>query len=86
MVKILKNGKIIEVSDDEFIVETEQQATLKAKQVRSQRDNRLSKTDWRFRSDMTPSQAWIDYCQALRDMPQQTGFPENVVWPIEPVE
>jgi len=52
--------------------------------VRAERNNKLSKTDWRFRSDMTPSQAWIDYCQALRDIPSQAGFPWDVTWPVEP--
>ncbi len=52
--------------------------------VRSDRNRRLSDTDWRFRSDMTPSQAWKDYCQALRDVPAQAGFPHNVQWPNKP--
>jgi hypothetical protein len=58
--------------------------SLVATKMRQKRDALLSKTDWRFRSDMTPSQAWIDYCQALRDIPQQEGFPFNVVWPEAP--
>jgi len=41
-------------------------------------------TDWRFRSDMTPSQDWKDYCQALRDVPAQVGFPHNITWPTQP--
>ena len=54
---------------------------VKADEVRTQRNKLLVDTDWRFRSDMTPSQDWIDYCQALRDIPLQEGFPENVTWP-----
>lgn len=52
--------------------------------VRSQRDAKLSETDWRFRSDMTPSQEWKDYCQALRDVPSQEGFPWEITWPTKP--
>lgn len=52
--------------------------------LRGRRDALLSATDWRFRSDMSPSQAWVDYCQALRDVPQQAGFPTSVTWPTEP--
>jgi len=52
--------------------------------VRTERDNLLAKTDWRFRSDQTPTQAWIDYCQALRDVTTQAD-PLNIVWPTEPV-
>ena len=55
-----------------------------AKSVRATRDTKLSETDWRFRSDMTPSQAWKDYCQALRDVPTQSGFPWTITWPESP--
>ena len=53
--------------------------------VRVSRATKLAETDWRFRSDMTPSQAWIDYCQALRDVSAQAGFPWTVEWPVAPV-
>ena len=55
-----------------------------ARIVRTTRDTKLSETDWRFRSDMTPSQAWKDYCQALRDVPAQAGFPWTITWPTQP--
>ena len=55
-----------------------------AKNVRTTRDTKLSETDWRFRSDMTPSQEWKDYCQALRDVPAQAGFPWTITWPTQP--
>jgi hypothetical protein len=58
--------------------------TDQAKSVRTQRDDKLKETDWRFRSDMNPSQAWKDYCQALRDLPSATGFPWDMEWPTEP--
>ena len=55
-----------------------------AKSVRASRDDKLKATDWRFRSDMTPSQEWKDYCQALRDLPSAPGFPWDMTWPTEP--
>ena len=55
-----------------------------AKSVRASRDDKLKATDWRFRSDMNPSQEWKDYCQALRDLPSATGFPWDMTWPEEP--
>lgn len=55
-----------------------------AKSVRATRDAKLAETDWRFRSDMTPSQEWKDYCQALRDVPNQAGFPWTITWPTQP--
>ena len=28
--------------------------------------------------------AWATYRQALRDVPEQDGFPEEVTWPSKP--
>ena len=61
------------------------------KLLREERNKKLQETDWRFRSDLTPSQEWIDYSQALRDLPS-TSSPEldeqgnltNVTWPTKP--
>lgn len=73
---------------DALLPQTEiaHQRSLKSKAavVRAERNGRLSATDWRFRSDMTPSQDWIDYCQALRDITKQDGFPFEVIWPVAP--
>ena len=58
-----------------------------ATQVRAERDLRLLQTDWIYLPDVTPPQdigAWEAYRQALRDVPQQVGFPEEVVWPTLP--
>lgn len=55
-----------------------------ATNVRSHRNSLLSKTDWMALSDITPTQENLDYRQALRDVPQQQGFPYNVEWPIIP--
>ena len=52
--------------------------------IRLKRDNLLVETDWRFRSDQTPSQALIDYCQALRDLPANTSDLLNPTWPTKP--
>lgn len=52
--------------------------------IRDRRNRLLVKTDWRFRSDLSPSQPWIDYCQALRDITAQETFPYSVTWPSEP--
>ena len=30
-------------------------------------------------------QEWVDYRQALRDIPQQEEFPFGVQWPAEPI-
>jgi hypothetical protein len=39
-------------------------------EVKQVRKEHLTISDWRFMSDQTPSQEWIDYRQFLRDLPQ----------------
>ena len=51
--------------------------------VRIKRDNLLKETDWRASSDLTLSDAWKNYRQALRDIPTQSD-PFNITWPTEP--
>jgi hypothetical protein len=58
--------------------------TALAENVRTERNKLLAETDWRFRVDMTPTQEWIDYCQHLRDITLQDGFPLEVQWPTQP--
>lgn len=38
--------------------------------IKLERKQELDNSDWRFMSDQTPSQEWIDYRQFLRDLPQ----------------
>ena len=55
-----------------------------AKSVREQRNQKLKDTDWTQVADAPVDQAaWAAYRQALRDVPQQTGFPWEVQWPVE---
>lgn len=72
---------VVQTLDDEGKAAKDEETK---KSVRADRNQRLAETDWRFRSDMTPSQVWKDYCQALRDVPAQAGFPHNVQWPNKP--
>ena len=56
----------------------------KAEEVRKERDAKLFSTDWRASSDLTLSTEWSTYRQALRDVPAQSGFPNDITWPEEP--
>ncbi len=49
-------------------------------EVRTDRDSRLSATDWTASSDLKMSDEMKVYRQALRDVPAQEKFPE-VTWP-----
>jgi len=65
---------------------SEEQTTLTNQQwsnIRLQRDKLLQATDWRASSDLTLSDAWKNYRQALRDVPTQSD-PFNITWPEEP--
>ena len=53
-------------------------------EARSLRDRLLAATDWTANSDVTMSDAMRVYRQALRDVPSQAGFPDNVTWPEKP--
>ena len=59
-----------------------------AKEARAKRDRLLAESDWvtiRATDTGTPVPTeWQTYRQALRDIPDQTGFPEEIEWPQEP--
>ena len=60
--------------------------------LRVERDVRIAKTDWRASSDLTLSNAWKTYRQALRDITTQTPKLNSdyeldltsITWPTEP--
>lgn len=62
------------------------ESVRKASEIRFERNSKLTATDWTQVSDAPTSikNKWIAYRQALRDVPQQAGFPTNVQWPVEP--
>lgn len=56
-----------------------------AEQVRNERDRLLTASDWTQVQDApVDATAWAAYRQALRDVPQQEGFPTNIIWPEKP--
>ena len=61
--------------------------------LREERNKRIALTDWRASSDLTLSNAWKTYRQALRDLPASASPKLNsdyeldltsVTWPTEP--
>lgn len=64
---------------------------LYVNKLRSKRNLFLDETDKYMTIDFphaTPEkkQKWLDYRQALRDLPTATEDPENPVWPVRPDE
>lgn len=59
-----------------------------ASQVRAQRDAMIARTDFMMMPDYPISEedkALVEaYRQALRDIPEQEGFPSEVQWPVAP--
>ena len=56
-----------------------------AQKIRAERDQLLAASDWTQVADAPVNQlVWATYRQALRDVPQQGGFPHNVSWPSKP--
>lgn len=56
----------------------------KAELMRFERNTLLKDTDHYALSDVTMSDAMKTYRQALRDVPQQSGFPSSITWPDKP--
>ena len=67
----------------------ELEAAEPLRQLRQQRNQLLSETDWMAVADRTMTQAQIDYRQALRNLPEtadpqldEQGNLTNVTWPV----
>jgi hypothetical protein len=54
--------------------------------IRNERNALLASCDWTQAGDVPQEikDAWATYRQELRDVPQQPGFPSNVIWPTKP--
>lgn len=84
-----KDGNKIATTVEEIPEPTpEEIKERKAAEVRAQRDYLLNKTDYLVSGDYPISAEDLAkvkaYRQALRDLPEQEGFPESVEWPTEP--
>lgn len=56
-----------------------------AAKIRKERDAKLTESDWTQVADAPVDQAaWATYRQALRDIPAQSEFPNEIYWPTEP--
>ena len=65
-----------------------------AEATRAERDSRLAETDWMANSDVTMTDAWKTYRQALRDITKHSNWPYLKMpapdgsgdndWPVKP--
>jgi hypothetical protein len=69
----------------EKVVEDEEINRHASERAMADRTARLAASDWAMTTDApTDKQAWLLYRHALRDVPQQAGFPLNIEWPEMP--
>lgn len=87
-VDALKNGTTVQMKRYQIVEIPAPTTEEVAAQVRSQRDALIAQTDYLMMSDYPISEEdkteLEDYRQALRDIPEQEGFPSNVQWPVAP--
>lgn len=77
----IQKWNIIQLSNEE----TQRIEADRVAQIREDRNNRLSESDWTQLPDVpVDTAAWATYRQALRDLPTQEGFPLNITWPTKP--
>jgi len=56
-----------------------------ASALRTERNVKLTESDWTQVADAPVDKtAWATYRQSLRDVPSQSGFPNEITWPTEP--
>lgn len=76
------------VTEEEYNPEDEMTDEELAARVRMRRDSLISRTDFYVQPDYPSDPAGLEavkaYRQALRDIPEQSGFPMNVQWPAMP--
>ena len=77
------DGVAHSVADQQAAYDAQNTATLAASE-RAKRDDLLKETDHFGLSDVTMSAEMTTYRQALRDVPQQEGFPSTITWPTKP--
>ena len=77
------NGDVQTVAAQKTAYDTASTAARAAAE-REKRTALLIETDHYALSDVTMSDAMKAYRQALRDVPQQAGFPSSITWPDKP--
>lgn len=83
-----EGGEVVKRTEAEIEADLEEANKPTAEQIRAQRAKLLAETDWTQVLDAPISaesrEAFRAYRQALRDITEQDGFPEAVVWPEMP--
>ena len=84
---IWKDKEELKPTDEEIALKVKElEAAQPLKELRRERNELLMETDYIMVSDYphTDKQAWLDYRQALRDLPQTVDL-SNVEYPAKPI-
>lgn len=77
-----------EAYNGEYTIETIEDVSMTAEEARAERDKLLAETDWTqvldAPIDAETRESYRAYRQALRDIPEQEGFPGTITWPELP--
>jgi len=72
-------------TSDKTAEEVQEYDDNQAASVRSERDGLLAQSDWTQVADApVDATVWATYRQALRDITDQAGFPNDINWPTQP--
>ena len=82
MLKIV-DGTEIALSEEEISTIKAEEAVLRKDLIRNQRNTLLNESDV-YALAYRITDEWRTYRQALRDVPSQAGFPDNITWPVKP--
>ena len=83
------NATGFKMSDDFEKLLIQAETDKEAARVRAKRNALLDESDKEVMPDRKDEQAksydaWVKYRKALRDVPEQKGFPFEVEWPVKP--
>jgi hypothetical protein len=92
----IKNGEIEQIpinNNPNMVFDTisgnwKEDQNLTIQNIKNKRYKLLINSDWTQLPNnpltLEKQQAWAVYRQQLRDIPQQSGYPTNVIWPTQP--
>ena len=79
------DGVLVELTQAEVdAIPSVSESELKLRDLRTTRNAMLAETDWMANSDVTMSDAWRTYRQALRDITDSATSLDDVTWPTKP--
>ena len=82
MIKIVNGVEVTLTQQEIDEIQSEESGMVEIK-ARIERDVLLSDSDVYALADRITDE-WRTYRQALRDVPSQASFPDNITWPTKP--